>query len=183
MRIPAYQLPSTSIDSLVANSADNPNLCSVFVRAYHTATIPGVIVSHCAIAKQLKTKCNGYSTTSSDDVVGFICFPHRDPLPTTSDIFIRLQPTRLRSGLTFTEQLLVPTASEHLAMLPYPPHSYIVRTIGATPLIPSPFSFGLTPSPPVAVSLDHFPEFSSVIPTEYIVRGLTSSALCMLWHQ
>ena len=71
---------------------------SVFVRTYYTPTIPGIIVSLSAIAKQLGT--NGYSMSSSVDEAGFI---HQD-------VYIRLQPTSRRGGLTVTDVLLVPSA-------------------------------------------------------------------------
>ncbi len=89
---------------------------SVFVRTYYTPTIPGIIVSHSAIAKQLGT--NGYNMSSSVDAAGFIHFPHR--LRRCQDVYIRLQPTSRRGGLTFTDALLVPSPDEHLSPIPSP---------------------------------------------------------------
>jgi hypothetical protein len=48
--------------------------------------------------------------------VGHIHFPHR--LRRLQDIYIILQPTASRGGLTFTEALIAPTAEAHLALLP-----------------------------------------------------------------
>ena len=116
--LPAYRAPSLS-----DVSSDNIHTfapCRVFVRTYHTASIPGVIISHCAIAKQLAA--DGYSMTSSDDRVGLIRFPHRIPSATSADVCISLQPTRLRGGLTFTDSLSIPSAAAHLDPLPSGPH-------------------------------------------------------------
>ena len=87
---------------------------SVFVRTYHTPTIPGIIVSHSAIAKQLGT--TGYNMSSFVDKAGFIHFPHR--LRRCQDVYISLQPTSHRGGLTFTDALLIPSPDEHLAPIP-----------------------------------------------------------------
>jgi hypothetical protein len=86
---------------------------SMFVRTYHTPTIPGIIVSHSAIAKQLGT--NGYNMSSFVDKAGNINFPHR--LRRCQDVHVRLQPTSRRGGLTFTDALLIPSPDEHLAPL------------------------------------------------------------------
>ena len=87
---------------------------SVFVRTYHTPTIPGIIVSHSAIVKQLGT--TGYNMSSFMDKAGFIHFPHR--LRCCQDVYISLQPTSRRGGLTFTDALLIPSPDEHLAPIP-----------------------------------------------------------------
>jgi hypothetical protein len=87
---------------------------SVFIRTYYTPTIPGIIISHAAISKQLGT--DGYHMSSFTEGVGHIHFPHR--LRRSQDIYIILQPTASRGGLTFTEALLVPTTAAHLAPLP-----------------------------------------------------------------
>lgn len=50
--LPAYLAPSLSA-LLPPAPVSTPTPCCVFVRTYHTASIPGVIISHCAIAKQL----------------------------------------------------------------------------------------------------------------------------------
>jgi hypothetical protein len=109
----AYRLPP--LDTV----PDQPTVpCSVFVRTYHTTTIPGVIISHSAISKQMKTP--GYSTASFEDRPGFIRFPRQSSVSSAasaSDVFLRIQPMRCRGGLTFTEALLIPTKDEHLAPL------------------------------------------------------------------
>ena len=84
--LPAYRVPSLLSD-VSSTDASNFTPCRVFVRTYHTASIPGVIISHCAIAKQLAT--DGYSMTSSEDRVGLIRFPHRVPSPTSEDLCIK----------------------------------------------------------------------------------------------
>ncbi|KAI2501679.1 Retrotransposon gag protein [Fragilaria crotonensis] len=87
---------------------------SVFIRTYYTPTIPGIIISHAAISKQLGT--DGYHMSSFSENIGHIHFPHR--LRRSQDIHIILQPTASRGGLTFTEALIAPTAEAHLAPLP-----------------------------------------------------------------
>ena len=84
----------------------------VFIRTYHIPTIPGVIISHSAISKQLKTKC--YHMSSHSDAPGFIHFPHT--LPRSQDVYISLQPTSQRGGLTFTKALHLPTDEQHATM-------------------------------------------------------------------
>ena len=93
---------------------------SVFIRTYHTPTIPGIIISLSAMSKQLRT--SSY-TTSHSDTVGFIHFPHR--LRRCQDIYITIQPTSQRGGLTFTEALLLPTSDQHTA--PIPPAIRVLR--------------------------------------------------------
>ncbi|KAI2490986.1 hypothetical protein MHU86_23588 [Fragilaria crotonensis] len=78
------------------------------------STIPGIIISHAAISKQLGT--DGYHMSSFSENIGHIHFPHR--LRRSQDIHIILQPTASRGGLTFTEALIAPTAEAHLAPLP-----------------------------------------------------------------
>jgi hypothetical protein len=90
---------------------------SVFIRTYYTPTIPGIIISHAAISKQLGT--DGYHMSSFTEGVGHIHFPHR--LRRSQDIYIILQPTASRGGLTFTEALIVPTTTAHLEPLPSDP--------------------------------------------------------------
>jgi hypothetical protein len=87
---------------------------SIFVRTYYTPSIPGIIVSHSAISKQLGTA--GYHMSSFCDAAGYIHFPHR--LRRCQDVFMLLQPTDKRGGLTFTEALLVPTEAERSGALP-----------------------------------------------------------------
>ncbi|KAI2511191.1 hypothetical protein MHU86_3156 [Fragilaria crotonensis] len=87
---------------------------SVFIRTYYTPTIPGIIISHAAISKQLGT--DGYHMSSFSENIGHIHFPHR--LRRSQDIHIILQPTASRGGLTFTEALIALTAEAHLAPLP-----------------------------------------------------------------
>ena len=89
---------------------------SVFVRTYYTPTIPGIIISHSAISRQLGT--DGYHMSSFRDAPGHIHFPHR--LRRSQDIHITLQPTEQRGGLTFTDALLVPSELEKSAALPAP---------------------------------------------------------------
>ena len=86
---------------------------SVFIRTYHTPTIPGIIISHSSMSKQLRT--SSYHTSSHANEAGFIHFPHR--LRSCQDVYITIQPTSRRGGLTFTEALLLPTAEQHLAPL------------------------------------------------------------------
>jgi hypothetical protein len=93
-------------------SAGGPS--SVFIRTYFTPTIPGIIVSHAAISKQLGT--DGYHMSSFVQSPGHILFPHR--LRRSQDIYIILQPTAHRGGLTFTEALIAPTPEAHRAPLP-----------------------------------------------------------------
>ena len=87
---------------------------SVFIRTYYTPTIPGIIISHAAISKQLGT--DGYHMSSFAETAGHIHFPHR--LRRSQDIYIILQPTACRGGLTFTEALIAPTSKAHLEPLP-----------------------------------------------------------------
>ncbi|KAI2495083.1 hypothetical protein MHU86_19438 [Fragilaria crotonensis] len=75
-------------------SAGSPS--SVYIRTYFTPTIPGIIISHAAIAKQLGT--DGYHMSSFTEGPGHILFPHR--LRRSQDIYIILQPTERRGGLT-----------------------------------------------------------------------------------
>ena len=86
---------------------------SVFIRTYYTPTIPGIIISHSAISKQLRT--SSYHAFSHSSKAGFIHFPHR--LRRCQDIYITIQPTSQRGGLTFTDALVLPTAAEHSAPL------------------------------------------------------------------
>lgn len=95
----------------------------VFVRTYHTPTIPGVIISHSAISKQLKT--SSYHMSSHLDDPGFILFPHR--LRRCQDIYISLQPTSTKGGLTFTKALILPSNEQHFA--PVPPWPTRVRRL------------------------------------------------------
>jgi hypothetical protein len=107
--IPAYRLPP--FDAV----PDKPTVpCSIFVRMYHTTTIPGVIVSHCAISKQLKT--HGYGTAHVEDCPGFIRFPRLSISSSAhaSDVSLHIQPMWCCGGLTFTEALLIPTTDKHL---------------------------------------------------------------------
>jgi hypothetical protein len=87
---------------------------SVFIRTYYTPTIPGIIISHAAISKQLGT--GGYHMSSFTESIGHIHFPHR--LRRSQDVYITLQPTASRGGLTFTEALIIPTPAAHLSPLP-----------------------------------------------------------------
>ena len=86
----------------------------IYTALNQDSTIPGIIISHAAIAKQLGT--NGYHMSSFTDSIGHIHFPHC--LRRSQDIYIILQPTSLRGGLTFTEALIAPTPAAHLAPLP-----------------------------------------------------------------
>jgi len=94
----------------------------VFIRTYYTPTIPGIIISHAAISKQLGT--DGYHMSSFAEGAGHILFPHR--LRRAQDIYIILQPTASRGGLTFTEALITPTPEAHTA--PHP-SDYFVRRL------------------------------------------------------
>ena len=86
----------------------------MFIRTYFTPTIPGIIVSHAAISKQLGT--DEYHMSSFVQSPGHILFPHR--LRRSQDIYIILQPTASPRGrLTFTEALIAPTPEAHLAPL------------------------------------------------------------------
>lgn len=87
----------------------------IFIRAYHTPTIPGVIISHSAISKQLCT--SSYHMSSHVDAPGFIHFPHQ--LHRSQDVYVSLQPTSQRGGLTFTKALTLPTDKQHKS--PPPP--------------------------------------------------------------
>ena len=86
---------------------------SVYIRTYHTPTIPGIIISHSAMSKQLRT--SSYHTSSHVDEAGFIHFPHR--ARRCQDIYITIQPTSKRGGLTFTDALMLPTIEQHKALL------------------------------------------------------------------
>ena len=86
---------------------------SIYIRTYHTPTIPGIILSHAAMSKQLRT--SSYFTSSHADDVGFIRFPHR--LRRCQDVYINIQPTSQRGGLTFTEALILPTAAQHTSTI------------------------------------------------------------------
>ncbi|KAI2505294.1 hypothetical protein MHU86_9094 [Fragilaria crotonensis] len=86
---------------------------SVFIRTYYTPTIPGIIISHAAISKQLGT--DGYHMSSFSENIGHIHFPHR--LRRSQDIHHLATDGKPR-GLTFTEALIAPTAEAHLAPLP-----------------------------------------------------------------
>jgi hypothetical protein len=86
----------------------------VFIRTYYTPTIPGIIISHAAIAKQLGA--DGYHMSSFAEGAGHILFPHC--LRRAQDIYIILQPTASRGGLTFTEALITPTPEAYTAPLP-----------------------------------------------------------------
>ncbi|KAI2495399.1 hypothetical protein MHU86_19113 [Fragilaria crotonensis] len=179
LRVPAYRLPSqppmTSSDAVV------PTPCCLFVRTYHTETIPGVIISHCAIAKQLAAV--SYSMTSLDNDTGFIRFPHRNPTALTFDTFVHLQPTHLRGGLTFTPALYIPTTAEQSAALPRSADRYVASAISTTSLAPLSLTF---PTPVASLSLlhslDRYPEFSSVT-HDLLVGSLSRPALTLLWHQ
>jgi hypothetical protein len=54
--------------------------------------------------------------SSFTETAGHILFPHR--LRRSQDIYIILQPTASRGGLTFTEALIAPTLKAHLEPLP-----------------------------------------------------------------
>ena len=178
LRVPAYRLPSftTAMPPDVA-----PTPCCLFVRTYRTTTIPGVIISHCAIAKQLGAV--SYSMTSLDNGNGFIRFPHRDPTALTFDTFVHLQPTHLRGGLTFTPALYIPTAAEQSDALPRSADRYVASALSTTSLTPLSLSY---PTPIASISLlhslDRYPEFSS-ISRDLLVGSLSRPALTMLWHQ
>jgi hypothetical protein len=178
LRVPAYRLPSLST-AMPPDVAPTP--CCLFVRTYHTTTIPGVIISHCAIAKQLGAV--SYSMTSLDNGNGFIRFPHRTPTALTFDMFLHLQPTHLRGGLTFTPALYVPTAAEQTAALPRSVDRYVASAISTTSLTPPSLSY---PTPVASLSLlhslDRYPEFSSMS-RDLLVGSLSRPALTMLWHQ
>ncbi|KAI2502734.1 hypothetical protein MHU86_11719 [Fragilaria crotonensis] len=88
----------------------------VFVRTYHTPTIPGVIISLSAISRQLNT--SSYHTSSHLDLAGFIHFPHR--LRRNQDVYVSIhQPISKRGGLTFTEALILLNDEQHLAAIPH----------------------------------------------------------------
>ena len=87
---------------------------SVFIRTYHTPTIPGIILSHSAVSKQLGT--TSYNMSSHTDASGFIHFPHY--LHRCQDVYVTLQPwTSQCGGLTFTEALVLPMAVQHAASI------------------------------------------------------------------
>ncbi|KAI2498978.1 hypothetical protein MHU86_15482 [Fragilaria crotonensis] len=94
---------------------------SIYIRTYHTPTIPGIILSHAAISKRLRT--SSYFASSHADDVGFIHFPHR--LRRCQDVYINIQPTSKRGGLTFTEALILPTDEQHTAALT--PSMHVLR--------------------------------------------------------
>ncbi|KAI2512848.1 hypothetical protein MHU86_1637 [Fragilaria crotonensis] len=123
--LPAFRVPPLALVNSMDVSSFVP-YC-VFVRTYHTASIPGVIISHCAIAKQLAS--NGYSMHSSEDHIGLIRFPSSASTQPSEDICISLQPTRLRGGLTFTDALLIPTSDAHVAPLPCGPHRFVINPL------------------------------------------------------
>jgi hypothetical protein len=143
-----------------------------------------VIISHCAIAKQLTS--DGYSMTSADERVGLIRFPNKVPSPTSEDICIRLQPTRLRGGLTFTESLIIPSPDAHIASLPCGPHRFVVDTLALTSAS-TPDYFPPTsddrPVLPALVDLLEFHDSDSPSALVFLVNALGRSALRMLWHQ
>ena len=86
----------------------------IFVETYHTDSIPGVIISHSSIAKQLSS--DGYHMSSWPDRPGFIHFPTSTRTASNrSEVFISLQPTNLRGGLTFTDALVRPSTLERAA--------------------------------------------------------------------
>ena len=87
---------------------------SVFIRTYYTPTIPGVIISHGAISKQLRTA--SYFTYSHADAAGYIRFPHH--LRRCQDVYLTIQPTSKRGGLTFTDALILPTDTQRVSALP-----------------------------------------------------------------
>ena len=80
--LPAFRVPPLA----PVNSPDVSSFmpCCVFVRTYHTASIPGVIISHCAITKQLAS--DGYSMHSSENRIGLIRFPSRASTQPSEDI-------------------------------------------------------------------------------------------------
>ncbi|KAI2507364.1 Reverse transcriptase (RNA-dependent DNA polymerase) [Fragilaria crotonensis] len=178
--LPAFRIPPLALVNLMDVSGFTP--CCVFVRTYHTASIPGVIISHCAIAKQLAI--DGYSMHSSEDRIGLIRFPSRASAHPSADICISLQPTRLRGGLTFTDALLIPTSDAQVAPLPCGPHLFVVdpfTTVVAPPPAYYPSSCTTT------LSAMAFPEFldapTSVVEQSFAINALGRSALRMLWHQ
>ena len=180
--LPAYRAPSLSL--VTSDNAHTFTPCCVFVHTYHTTSIPGVIISHCAIAKQLTS--DGYNMSSADDRVGLIRFPHKTPSPTSADLCIRLQPTRLRCGLAFTESLIIPSSDAHVAPLPCGPHRFIVDTLGITNA--STPAYFPPPSDdrqvlPALLDLPKFRDHDSPFAQVFLVNALGRSALCMLWHQ
>jgi len=180
--LPAYRTPSLSL--VTPDNAHTFVPCCVFVRTYHTTSIPGVIISHCAIAKQLTS--DGYSMNSADDRVGLIRFPHKAPSPTSEDICIRLQPTRLRGGLTFTESLIIPSPDAHVASFSCGPHRFVVDTLALTSASTPdyfPPTSGDRPVLPTLVDLPEFHDSDSPFAQAFLVNALGRSALRMLWHQ
>ena len=179
LRVPAYQLPSHT--SATPSDVAQQTPCCLFVRTYHTATIPGVIISHCAIAKQLSAE--SYSMTCLDNAAGFIRFPHRKPTALTSDMFICLLPMNTRGGLTFTQALYIPTTVEQSAPLPRSHDRYVADALSTSILAPLSMTF---PTPDASISLlhslDHYPEFSAAS-RDLLVCSLGRPALTMLWHQ
>jgi Reverse transcriptase (RNA-dependent DNA polymerase)/GAG-pre-integrase domain len=190
LRIPAYRLPP--LDDI----PEAPTVsCSLFVRTYHTASIPGVIVSHSAISKQLKT--NGYTTANYDDRPGFIRFPTLSVVTATAtDVYLRIQPTSCRGGLTFTEALIIPSVDEHVAPLPVPvtlPDRYVLCSVRVTPGTPCwtfPTEVDISPAslpalPTLQPALPEFGEPDNVVdpPLDLVVRALSRPALRLLWHQ
>jgi Reverse transcriptase (RNA-dependent DNA polymerase) len=185
LRVPAFRLQLSA-------TTDPPEResCSVFIRTYHTASIPGVIISHSAISRQLAT--NGYTLATSEDQPGYIRFPLRSvAVSTARDVYVPIQPTRCRGGLTFTDALIIPTEIERSAPLPTPVASagrYLlcdasVPRVSACP----PGDFALVPNP-TSPPVSHLPEFDTTTGTpddaaDLVVRALSRSALRLLWHQ
>ncbi len=124
--------------------------------------------------------------TSADERVGLIRFPNKVPSPTSEDICIRLQPTRLRGGLTFTESLIIPSPDAHIASLPCGPHRFVVDTLALTSAS-TPDYFPPTsddrPVLPALVDLLEFHDSDSPSALVFLVNALGRSALRMLWHQ
>ncbi|KAI2509025.1 hypothetical protein MHU86_5401 [Fragilaria crotonensis] len=186
---------------------------SVFIRTYHTPTIPGIIISHSAVSKQLGT--SGYHMSSHTDSAGFIHFPHR--LRRCQDVYVTLQPTSQRGGLTFTEALILPTAAQHAASIvpsslrvlrPLPglptdnngpePHGCGViaedtHPVSSPPLEPAALSDPIVlPSDPTVAdgsppspltNRDVCEDIGADSPIDLLVRSLPRAALRMLWHQ
>ena len=100
--------------------------------------------------------------TSAEDCIGLIRFPAKTPSPTTDDVCISLQPTRLRGGLTFTEPLIIPSPDAQVAPLPCGPHRFIVNSL-ANIVAPTPAYFPLLPpaARPVLPAPIILPEFAT----------------------
>ncbi len=178
--LPAFRVPPLGLVDSMDVSSFVP--CCVFVRTYHTASIPGVIINHCAIAKQLAS--DGYSMHSSEDRIGLIRFPSRASAHPSEDICISLQPTRLRGGLTFTDALLIPTSDAQVAPLPCGPHRFVIDPL-TTVVAPPPIYYQSSCTTNLGAMA--FPEFldapTSVVEQSFAVNALGRSALRMLWHQ